>query len=477
MKNLSIITIIFIVFWRPDPLFSKIITGFQQSPDATRSFEYYDSIINTGDSLKNYEIAIKNSKSGLSLAKKLKDPAKEAYYHLRLVKFYYLSNDSKNALLHSRLFSILKENEIASRKNKEMYRLEDAYLEQLSNFANEIDLNKQLIRNLQDENESYYNFHQQAIVALKIGLGAIILIAGILLYNRFYSNKQSTKKISYENKELQRLADLVERQDVELQRNIDEFKNIKQNQQRNIRYARHIQLSLLPDPAKISDELKNTFIFQLSKTTLSGDFHIVFSTTKKTVVAVLDCSGHGADAAYSTVVSYHHILKIFESGITAPSMVLTMMDQKLKYSFEQTDLQPESKNGVKIAVIEITNNTKEIEYAGAGLPLIYVHQNQIHIDEGNHFPVADSLFRDKFYSSSHIYLSNDDMIYLATDGFYHQIGGNSNKKFMRTSMINLLESMHHQTLTEQKFILAKVFIEWKGKEHQTDDTLVLGIRL
>lgn len=87
------------------------------------------------------------------------------------------------------------------------------------------------------------------------------------------------------------------------------------------------------------------------------------------------------------------------------------------------------------------------------------------------------MFRDKFYSSSHIRLSDDDMIYLATDGYYHQIGGNSNKKFMRESMISLFESMQNQTLTEQKFILEKVFNEWKGKQSQTDDALVLGIRL
>ncbi len=478
MRNPSILVIIFIVFWKPEPLFSKISSDLQQEGlNAIPNYEYFDSLITKSDSLKNYSIAISSSKSGLSLAKNSNDPVKEAYYHLRLVKFYYLSNDSNNALLHLRLYSILKENEVAVRKNKEMFLLEEAYLEQLAIFANESNLDKQLIRNLQNENESYYNAYQQVLIALKIGLGGIILIAAILLYNRYARKRNSGKKTEDENHELQRLSDLVERQDGELRRYALEIENTKQYQQRNTRYSRHIQLSLLPDPVKAHKRLKNSFTYQVSKSTISGDFYVVFSTATNTLIAILDCPGHGTDAAYSTVIAYQHLSEIFDSGITAPSMVLTMLDQKLKFSFKQTDLQPETINGVKIAVVGLINETKEIEYAGAGFPLIYIHLDKIHIVEGNKFPIADSLFSDKFYSSSHIRLSNDDMIYLATDGFQHQIGGNASKKFMRESMISLFESMQHQTLTEQKFIIEKVFKEWKGKHPQTDDTLVLGVRI
>ena len=48
---------------------------------------------------------------------------------------------------------------------------------------------------------------------------------------------------------------------------------------------------------------------------------------------------------------------------------------------------------------------------------------------------------------------------------------------MRRSLSNLLQSMHHQTLSEQKLILDKVLSEWKGKNARTDDVLLVGIKM
>ena len=87
------------------------------------------------------------------------------------------------------------------------------------------------------------------------------------------------------------------------------------------------------------------------------------------------------------------------------------------------------------------------------------------------------MFSDKFYSSDHIRLSTGDMIYLASDGYYSQLGGRKNKKFMRSSLISLFKTMYDQHVSEQRFILEKVFKEWKGRNSQTDDMLVIGMRL
>jgi len=69
------------------------------------------------------------------------------------------------------------------------------------------------------------------------------------------------------------------------------------------------------------------------------------------------------------------------------------------------------------------------------------------------------------------------MLYFSTDGYYSQIGGKKQHRFTRGSFINLIESMHQQTLPEQKFVLEKVFKEWKGVNRQTDDVFVMGLRL
>jgi len=150
---------------------------------------------------------------------------------------------------------------------------------------------------------------------------------------------------------------------------------------------------------------------------------MIHESNDRLVLAVLDCPGHGTDAVYSTILSYHFLNEILQKGITTPSMILTMLDQKLKYEFDQNDVRPEEINGVKIAVCEINKTTKEIEYSGAHFPLFYVHLDELHFVRGNRFPVGDPMFTDKFYSSDHIRLSTGDIFYLTTDGFYSQFGG------------------------------------------------------
>jgi len=168
---------------------------------------------------------------------------------------------------------------------------------------------------------------------------------------------------------------------------------------------------------------------------------------------------------------------IFQGGISTPSMILTLLDQKIKHSLEDTGLDKNEIHGSKIAVCEINLETKEVEYAGAGFPLFYVHLDDVHMEKGNQFPVGDTVFSDSYYSSVHIRLSDGDMIYFFTDGYYRQLGGKKNKKFMRSSLSSLLKSMHKQTLKEQKFILEKVLMEWKGKNALTDDVLVVGLKV
>jgi serine phosphatase RsbU (regulator of sigma subunit) len=158
-------------------------------------------------------------------------------------------------------------------------------------------------------------------------------------------------------------------------------------------------------------------------------------------------------------------------------MVLTMMDQKLKRELKQLEPEKEMISGVKMAVCTINQETKEVEYSGAHFPIFYVHLDELHFVKGNQFPIGDSLFSDKFYSSSNLRLSTGDMIYLSTDGYYSQIGGKKNKKFLRSSLMNLLKSIFNHELKEQQFILEKVFHEWKSREEQTDDVLIMGFRL
>jgi serine phosphatase RsbU (regulator of sigma subunit) len=69
------------------------------------------------------------------------------------------------------------------------------------------------------------------------------------------------------------------------------------------------------------------------------------------------------------------------------------------------------------------------------------------------------------------------LFYLFTDGFQDQFGGEKNKKFMTKRFRELLFSISHLPMAEQKQILSRIINEWIGEGEQTDDITVMGVRI
>ena len=69
------------------------------------------------------------------------------------------------------------------------------------------------------------------------------------------------------------------------------------------------------------------------------------------------------------------------------------------------------------------------------------------------------------------------MIYLFTDGYADQFGGESGKKFMYKPFKKLLGSIADQPLSDQHKVLEYTIEKWMKNTDQIDDILIMGIRL
>ncbi|MGZ4033877.1 MAG: hypothetical protein ACXVP4_03355, partial [Bacteroidia bacterium] len=67
-------------------------------------------------------------------------------------------------------------------------------------------------------------------------------------------------------------------------------------------------------------------------------------------------------------------------------------------------------------------------------------------------------------------------VYMASDGYADQFGGEKGKKFMVKRFNELLISMQHLNMDEQCKILDKTFESWRGSYQQVDDILIIGLR-
>jgi serine phosphatase RsbU (regulator of sigma subunit) len=81
------------------------------------------------------------------------------------------------------------------------------------------------------------------------------------------------------------------------------------------------------------------------------------------------------------------------------------------------------------------------------------------------------------FKKHRVTIDKPTVIYLFSDGYKDQFGGKDNTKFLSKKFNNLLLQIHELPMEEQKNILEMAFQEWKGEVGQTDDILVMGMKI
>jgi serine phosphatase RsbU (regulator of sigma subunit) len=80
------------------------------------------------------------------------------------------------------------------------------------------------------------------------------------------------------------------------------------------------------------------------------------------------------------------------------------------------------------------------------------------------------------YTDHEMDLREDDILYLFSDGYIDQFGGNENKKFMYRRFRYLLMTIHNFPVADQKAILEDNIKTWMAGNPQIDDMMVIGFK-
>ena len=72
--------------------------------------------------------------------------------------------------------------------------------------------------------------------------------------------------------------------------------------------------------------------------------------------------------------------------------------------------------------------------------------------------------------------TTETSFYLFSDGIVDQIGGERNKRYSKKQFYEQLVAIAALPMPEQKNRMTESFTNWKGREKQTDDILVIGFR-
>lgn len=295
-------------------------------------------------------------------------------------------------------------------------------------------------------------------------LVSVFGFTGVVLFTQY-----RTKAIKKENKILEQKVSERTKELAEKNRDITS----------SIEYAKRIQEAILPSKDFIFSKFNNAFILYKPKDIVSGDFYWFGIKNNHKIFAVVDCTGHGVPGAFMSMIG-HNLLNqiVLENGSVDPGEILTNLHNGVQEALKQGRNEINTNDGMDVSIISVNENTQEIKWAGAFRPLLIVKNDGTldKVDANKYSIGGGQLDLKRTFTSNLIKVGKGDTIYLFSDGYADQFGGNNGKKFMVKRFHDQLISICAYSMEEQRKELEKTFEQWRGNHEQVDDVLVVGIR-
>jgi tetratricopeptide (TPR) repeat protein len=239
----------------------------------------------------------------------------------------------------------------------------------------------------------------------------------------------------------------------------------------SIRYAKRIQNAILPPDKVVKQHLKESFILYMPKDIVAGDFYWLETKNNTVLFAAADCTGHGVPGAMVSVICNNGLNRsVREHGITEPGKILDKTREIVVAEFEKSE--EDVKDGMDISLCAL--NGYQLQWAGANNPLWIIRNGELIEYAPNKQPIG-KVDKPTTFTTHRIELQQGDRLYIFSDGFADQFGGEKGKKFKAANLKKLLLSIQNESMEQQKNILQQTFNQWKANLEQVDDVLVIGV--
>ena len=414
--------------------------------------------LESGDAEKAKPYIVESRK----LAYQIDDVAAIRDAHGTISDYYELINQTDSAYHHYKLYTFYKDSILGESKLLEIGKMEAQHDYDKQKIIDDKEAEKKL------ELEKQKQEQQKIVIAVSLSAGAFVLILLIIIYRRLKITRTQKVLIEEQKEEVESQRDQIEDQN-----NLLETRHVEI--QESISYAKRIQEAILPQDSLIEKWFKESFVIYKPKDVVAGDFYWFEEKGDTLYFAAADCTGHGVPGAMVSVVCHSALNRsVRECGAEKPSEILFKTRELVVKTFEKSKEQV--KDGMDICLCSLNKKTKEFQFAGANNPLYILRNNEIEVIKGDNQPIGyDDDFNE--FKNNVVDLSGADMIFLFTDGFPDQFGGNKGKKMGYKNFRNQLVENSLEPLDKQKTNLLNSFDQWKGEEEQVDDVCIIAVKL
>lgn len=330
---------------------------------------------------------------------------------------------------------------------------------------------REIQRLAQSELEAKQRAQQTIIISGAGGLLLFILLS-LFIYRGYRDKRKANTLLSHQNEEIQKQRDQIQKQN--------------ENISKSINYAQGIQKALLPSQKNLEQYFADSFIYFKPRDVVSGDYYWFkpipgengeFNIkTDKFAISAIDCTGHGVPGAFLSMIGYNLLDEIIDKGVHKPGRILQELNRGIRRALRQDET--DNRDGMDMALCVWDPQKKTIEFSGAKNPLVYICNGELTRIRGDKESIGGGTNYDQEFTTHEIPVESTTWVYMFSDGFIDQFGGNDGRKFMIKNFTELLQHIHELPACEQREILKITFNEWKRQEFpQVDDVLVMGCKL
>ena len=314
---------------------------------------------------------------------------------------------------------------------------------------NKISSQRLRIKNLQIKRQRILMFSLGIVIAL-------ILVALFLLYRQIVQKKHANKTLTEKNTVISKQQKLITD---------------------NIKSASVIQKAALPPDEFVYEQLPEYFVLNMPKDIVSGDFYWMDKREHRVFLAVADCTGHGVQGAVVSMLGIALLNEIVNKSYSkSPGEILDQLSIKIKQSLHQSGDIDEIREGMDIVLLKIDRKINRFEFAGANNPVYIVRDNEVIEHKGDRSPIG-YYSKGTLFETRKLEIKRGDSLYMFSDGYIDQLGGEHLKKFLPKRFRSLLIEINDMRMEERKDILKKRFNDWRGDYQQVDDIIVMGIKI
>lgn len=446
---------------------------FLEKKDYNKAIEYFEKAISFVDidnrnnptwvdnlglayyRLKNYDKALPLFKKSIELSQSIYSANTMTTYD-HLTNVYSAKKDFHNAFKSLKMYVHIKDSVFSTENSKQLSELTKKY---------DVERKKSQIASLQIQKKAQQKVIKSEQTQKYIYAGSMVLFIGLgfLLFKSLRSKSKANTIISHQ-KEI-----------VELQKNTLEHKNSEILS--SITYAKRLQDTILPTGKNWMSHFPKSFIYYQPKDIVAGDFYWLEEKNNVLYFAVADCTGHGVPGAMVSLVCSSALNRsLVEFNVNDTGEILDKTRSLVIETFEKNS--ENVMDGMDISLCALNKDTLQMNWSGANSPLWYTLPGSEEIIEikGNKQPIG-KYYELSSFTTHQLQLEKGARIFLFSDGYADQFGGELGKKFKYLSLKKIFQSSTKEDMSALGEKVESTFINWKGQLEQIDDVCIIGIEL